>query len=47
MKKGKFLFIENTKDEKAEYQIFVLYPERTKNDKANEIYKKSVKLSAM
>ena len=22
MKKGKFLFIENTKDEKAEYQIF-------------------------
>lgn len=40
MKKGKFLFIENTKDEKAEYQIFVLYPERTKNDKADEIYEK-------
>lgn len=33
MKKGKFLFIENTKDEKAEYQIFVLFPEKTKNDK--------------
>lgn len=40
MKKGKFLFVENNKDEKAEYQIFVLYPERTKNDKADEIYKK-------
>ena len=36
MKKGKFLFVENNKDEKAEYQIFVLYPERTKNDKADE-----------
>ena len=24
MKKGKFLFIENTKDEKAEYQILVV-----------------------
>lgn len=40
MKKGKFLFVENDKDEKAEYQIFVLYPERTKNDKADEIYEK-------
>ena len=40
MKKGIFLFVENNKDEKAEYQIFVLYPERTKNDKADEIYKK-------
>lgn len=39
MKKGKFLFIENTKDEKAEYQIFVLFPEKTKNDKVDEIYK--------
>lgn len=40
MKKGKFIFIENTKDEKAEYQIFVLYPEKTKNDKVDEIYKR-------
>ena len=40
MKKGKFLFIETTKDEKAEYQIFVLFPEKTKNDKADEIYEK-------
>lgn len=40
MKKGKFLFIENTKDEKAEYQIFVLFPEKTKNDKVDEIYKR-------
>ena len=38
MKKGKFLFIENTKDEKAEYQIFVLFPEKTKNDKVDEIF---------
>ena len=40
MKKGKFLCIENTKDEKAEYQIFVLFPEKTKNDKVDEIYEK-------
>lgn len=40
MKKGKFLFIENTKDEKTEYQIFVLFPEKTKNDKVDEIYEK-------
>lgn len=40
MKKGKFLFIENTKDEKAEYQIFVLYPEKTKSDQVDEIYEK-------
>ena len=40
MKKGKFLFIEKKKDEKAEYQIFVLYPEKTKSDQVDEIYEK-------
>ena len=43
MKKGKFLFVENNKHERAEYEIFVLYPEKTKNDKADEIYEKICK----
>lgn len=40
MKKGKFLFVENNENEKAEYQIFVLYPEKTKSDRVDEIYEK-------
>ena len=38
MKKGKFFFIENNKREQAEYQIFALYPEKSKN--VDEIYEK-------
>lgn len=40
MKKGKFFFVENRKNEQAEYQIFVLYPEKMKNEQIELMYEK-------